>query len=176
MSKQTIWSSTRQASQHHVKPSGERAGQRASRVFERYRTQTGSLVSRLNSDVISAQQALTSTLSGVVSNIVSLVLPLAAMLWLSWPVTVAAVALIPLFLIPARFNVAGAMLVKLFGRPGSDQLPTASCTVIFMRRFCAHACSRRPGPAGRHCPARPRRRDPGTDAEQDTLRYPDLAH
>jgi ATP-binding cassette subfamily B protein len=66
------------------------------------RTQTGSLVSRLNSDLISAQQALTSTLSGVVSNIVSLVLALAAMLWLSWPVTVAAVALIPLFLIPAR--------------------------------------------------------------------------
>ncbi|MGH3201540.1 MAG: ABC transporter ATP-binding protein, partial [Streptosporangiaceae bacterium] len=111
------------------------------------RAQTGSLVSRLNGDIISAQQALTSTLSGVVSNIVSLVLALAAMLWLSWPVTVAALVLIPLLVIPARltgrrlqrltreamrldaemgaamterFNVAGAMLVKLFGRPESE--------------------------------------------------------
>jgi ATP-binding cassette subfamily B protein len=66
------------------------------------RAQTGSLVSRLNSDVITAQQAVTSTLSGMVSNIVALVLTLAVMLWLSWPVTVAALALIPLFLIPAR--------------------------------------------------------------------------
>ncbi len=66
------------------------------------RAQTGSLVSRLNSDVISAQQALTSTLSGVVSNIVSLLLTLAAMLWLSWQVTLVALVLIPLFLIPAR--------------------------------------------------------------------------
>jgi ATP-binding cassette subfamily B protein len=111
------------------------------------RAQTGSLVSRLNSDIISAQQALTSTLSGAVSNIVSLVLTLAAMLWLSWPVTVAALALIPLFLLPARpagrrlqrltresmqldaemgaamterFNVAGAILVKLYGHPGPE--------------------------------------------------------
>jgi ATP-binding cassette, subfamily B, bacterial len=103
------------------------------------RAQTGSLVSRLNGDIISAQQALTSTLSGVVSNLVSLVLALAAMLWLSWPVTVAALVLIPLLVIPARltgrrlqrltrsamqldaemgaamterFNVAGAMLVS----------------------------------------------------------------
>jgi ATP-binding cassette subfamily B protein len=111
------------------------------------RAQTGSLVSRLNSDVISAQQALTSTLSGVVSNTAGLVLALAAMLWLSWPVTVVALVLIPLFIIPARpagrrlqrltresmqldaemgaamterFNVAGAMLVKLFGDPASE--------------------------------------------------------
>ena len=107
------------------------------------RTQTGSLVSRLNSDVIGAQQAITSTLSGVVSNILSLVLALAAMFWLSPVVTLAALVLIPVFVLPARslgrrmqrltresmqldaamgatmterFNVAGAMLVKLFGR------------------------------------------------------------
>jgi ATP-binding cassette subfamily B protein len=106
------------------------------------RAQTGSLVSRLNSDVIGAQQALTSTLSSVVSNIVSLALVFAAMIWLSWLVTVISLVLIPLFIIPARlvgrrlqrltresmqldaemgstmterFNVAGAMLVKLFG-------------------------------------------------------------
>ncbi len=111
------------------------------------RAQTGSLVSRLNSDVIGAQQALTSTLSGVVSNVVSLILVLAAMLWLSWLVTVVALVLIPLFIIPARlvgrrlqrltresmqldaemgttmterFNVAGAMLVKLFGHPEKE--------------------------------------------------------
>jgi ATP-binding cassette subfamily B protein len=111
------------------------------------RAQTGSLVSRLNGDIISAQQALTSTLAGVVSNLVSLVLALAVMLWLSWPVTVAALVLIPLLIIPARltgrrlqrltregmqldaelgaamterFNVAGAMLVKLFGEPASE--------------------------------------------------------
>lgn len=107
------------------------------------RTQTGALVSRLNSDVIGAQQAFTSTLSGVVSNAVSLVLVVAAMLYLSWPVTLASLALLPVFLLPARhvgarlagltrqsmelnadmgsrmterFNVAGALLVKIFGR------------------------------------------------------------
>jgi ATP-binding cassette subfamily B protein len=107
------------------------------------RAQTGSLVSRLNSDVIGAQQALTSTLSGVVSNFLSLVLVLAAMFYLSWLVTLVALVLLPVFIIPARllgrrmqrltreamqldaqmgstmterFNVAGAMLVKLFGR------------------------------------------------------------
>jgi ATP-binding cassette, subfamily B, bacterial len=111
------------------------------------RAQTGSLVSRLNSDVIGAQQALTSTLSSVVSNALSLALVLGAMLWLSWLVTVIALAMIPLFIIPARlvgrrlqrltresmqldaemgstmterFNVAGAMLVKLFGHPESE--------------------------------------------------------
>jgi ATP-binding cassette, subfamily B, bacterial len=111
------------------------------------RAQTGSLVSRLNSDVIGAQQALTSTLSSVVSNALSLILVLAAMMWLSWLVTVVALAMIPLFIIPARlvgrrlqrltresmqldaemgstmterFNVAGAMLVKLFGHPDSE--------------------------------------------------------
>jgi ATP-binding cassette subfamily B protein len=111
------------------------------------RAQTGSLVSRLNSDVIGAQQAITSTLSGVVSNVLSLILVLAAMFYLSWLVTLAALVLIPLFILPARalgrrmqrltresmqldaamgstmterFNVAGAMLVKLFGRQGEE--------------------------------------------------------
>ncbi len=111
------------------------------------RAQTGSLVSRLNSDVIGAQQALTSTLSGVVANFLSLVLVLAAMFYLSWVVTLCALVLLPVFIIPARllgrrmqrltresmqldaqmgstmterFNVAGAMLVKLFGRPREE--------------------------------------------------------
>src|SRR6266566_1801230 len=111
------------------------------------RAQTGSLVSRLNSDVIGAQQAITSTLSGVVSNALSLILVLAAMFYLSWLVTVAALVLLPVFILPARllgrrmqrltresmqldaamgsnmterFNVAGAMLVKLFGRQAEE--------------------------------------------------------
>jgi len=111
------------------------------------RAQTGALVSRLNSDVNGAQQAFTSTLSGVVSNFVSLILVTAAMLYLSWPITVGALLLLPVFLLPARrfglrlqalareqmqvnadlgnrmterFNVAGALLVKLFGRPAQE--------------------------------------------------------
>jgi ATP-binding cassette subfamily B protein len=111
------------------------------------RAQTGSLVSRLNSDVIGAQQALTSTLSSVVSSVLQLVLVLIAMFYYSWLVTVIALVLLPMFLIPARlvgrrlqrltregmqldaamgstmterFNVAGAMLVKLFGKPDSE--------------------------------------------------------
>jgi len=107
------------------------------------RTQTGSLVSRLNTDVIGAQQAFTSTLSSVVSNAVSLVLVLATMLFLSWQITLVALLLLPVFILPARwvgrrlqvvtreamqlnaqmsqtmterFNVAGALLVKIFGR------------------------------------------------------------
>jgi ATP-binding cassette subfamily B protein len=111
------------------------------------RAQTGSLVSRLNSDVIGAQQAITSTLSSVVSNVLSLILVLGTMLYLSWLVTVVSLVLLPVFVIPARlvgrrlqrltresmqldaelgstmterFNVAGAMLVKLFGRPGDE--------------------------------------------------------
>jgi len=111
------------------------------------RAQTGSLVSRLNSDVIGAQQALTSTLSSVVSNALTLLLVLIAMLSLSWLVTVVALVLLPMFVIPARlvgrrlqrytresmqldaemgstmterFNVAGAMLVKLFGNPENE--------------------------------------------------------
>jgi ATP-binding cassette, subfamily B, bacterial len=111
------------------------------------RTQTGALISRLNSDVIGAQQALTSTLSGVVSNVISLLLVAGAMFVLSWQVTALALAMLPLFLFPAkhigrrlstltreqmqlnaamsttmteRFNVAGALLVKLFGRPKDE--------------------------------------------------------
>jgi len=111
------------------------------------RAQTGSLVSRLNSDVIGAQQALTSTLSSVVSSVLQLVLVLLAMFYYSWLVTVISLVLLPMFLIPARlvgrrlqrltregmqldaamgstmterFNVAGAMLVKLFGRPDRE--------------------------------------------------------
>jgi ATP-binding cassette subfamily B protein len=107
------------------------------------RTQTGALVSRLNTDVIGAQQAFTSTLSSVVSNVVGLALVIATMIVLSWQITLAALLLTPLFLFPARwvgrrlqtitreamqlnagmgttmterFNVSGALLVKLFGR------------------------------------------------------------
>jgi ATP-binding cassette subfamily B protein len=111
------------------------------------RAQTGALVSRLNSDVIGAQQAFTGTLAGVVANVISVVVIVVAMLALSWQVTVAALLLLPVFLVPARwvgrrlaalsreqmglnaemsgmmterFNVAGALLVKLFGRPADE--------------------------------------------------------
>jgi ATP-binding cassette subfamily B protein len=127
-----------------------------SRVFEHVqrmpvafftRTQTGALVSRLNNDVIGAQQAFTSTLSGVVSNVIGLVLTAAVMFSLSWQITLLSLILVPLFVLPARrigkrlqeitresyslnasmnatmterFNVAGALLVKLFGRPKAE--------------------------------------------------------
>jgi ATP-binding cassette, subfamily B, bacterial len=108
------------------------------------RTQTGALVSRLNNDVVGAQQAFTSTLSGVVSNVIGLVLTAGVMFSLSWQITLLSLILVPLFVLPARrigkrlqeitresyglnasmnasmterFNVAGALLVKLFGRP-----------------------------------------------------------
>ncbi|MFD1542961.1 ABC transporter ATP-binding protein [Nonomuraea guangzhouensis] len=111
------------------------------------RAQTGALVSRLNSDVIGAQRAVTSTLSSVVSNVISLILVLGAMLALSWQVTLVALVLLPIFIVPAkwvgrrmsaltreqmqldaemssvtteRFNVAGAMVAKLYGRPEDD--------------------------------------------------------
>jgi ATP-binding cassette subfamily B protein len=111
------------------------------------RTQTGALISRLNSDVIGAQQAFTTTLSSVVSNAISLVVVTIAMLALSWQITLAALVLVPVFLVPARyvgrrlaemsreamqlnaemsstmterFNVSGALLVKLFGRPDDE--------------------------------------------------------
>ena len=111
------------------------------------RAQTGSLVSRLNSDVIGAQQAITSTMSSVVSNILTVGAILVTMFLLSWQISLIALVLIPLFLFPARrvgrrlqrltresmqldaamgstmterFNVAGAMLVKLFGRPREE--------------------------------------------------------
>ena len=112
------------------------------------RTQTGALISRINSDVLGAQQAFTGTLSNVVSNIISVTLVLIAMLFLSWQITLLALAMVPLFIIPARlmgkriqkitresyalnaemstqmterFNVAGALLVKLFGRLGDEE-------------------------------------------------------
>jgi ATP-binding cassette subfamily B protein len=108
------------------------------------RAQTGALVSRLNNDVLGAQRAFTSTLSGVVSNIIRLVLTAAVMLTLSWQITLISLVLLPVFILPARrvghrlaaitresydldakmnatmterFGVAGALLVKLFGRP-----------------------------------------------------------
>ena len=111
------------------------------------RTQTGALISRLNNDVIGAQQAFTDLLSNVVGNAVLVVIVLATMFVLSWPITLVALLLLPIFLIPARrvgqrvgsmmregldvnaemnmvmterFNVSGAMLVKLFGRPEDE--------------------------------------------------------
>ncbi len=108
------------------------------------RTQTGALVSRLNNDVIGAQQAFTDLLSNVVGNLVTVCIVLGTMFFLSWQITLAALVLLPVFLIPARmvgqrigtltmegynlnsemnmvmqerFNVGGAMLVKLLGRP-----------------------------------------------------------
>lgn len=111
------------------------------------RAQTGALISRLNNDVIGAQQAFTSTLGGVLGNMISLVIVLITMFILSWQITLASLILVPLFLLPARymgrrlqamtreqmtvnaamsnqmterFNVAGALLVKLFGRPNEE--------------------------------------------------------
>ena len=111
------------------------------------RTQTGALISRINSDVIGAQQAFTSSLSGVLSNVVSLILVTTTMLFLSWQITVVSLVLLPIFLIPTkwvgrklqaltrdsfnlnaamsstmteRFNVSGAMLVALYGEPGHE--------------------------------------------------------
>jgi ATP-binding cassette, subfamily B, bacterial len=111
------------------------------------RTQTGALISRLNNDVIGAQQAFTSTLSGVVSNVIGLVLTAGVMFSLSWQITALSLVLLPLFILPARrvgarlqeitresyglnasmnatmterFNVSGALLVKLFGRPAEE--------------------------------------------------------
>ena len=108
------------------------------------RTRTGALVSRLNNDVIGAQRAFSETLSGVVSNIVALILALVVMIALSWQITLLALVLLPVFVIPARrmgrrlaqlqleganhnavmgnqmterFSAPGATLVKLFGRP-----------------------------------------------------------
>ena len=69
------------------------------------RTQTGALISRLNNDVLGAQQAFTGTLSNVVSNLISVTLVLAAMFFLSWQITLIALILLPLFVIPARADV-----------------------------------------------------------------------
>ncbi|HYZ09650.1 MAG TPA: ABC transporter ATP-binding protein [Pseudonocardiaceae bacterium] len=117
------------------------------------RTRTGALVSRLNNDVIGAQRAFSDTLSGVVSNLVTLVLTLGVMLFLSWQITVLALVLFPVFVVPARrmgtrlarmereaanhnaamgtqmterFSAPGATLVKLFGRPATESAEFAA--------------------------------------------------
>ncbi|WP_280268603.1 ABC transporter ATP-binding protein [Nocardia wallacei] len=111
------------------------------------RTRTGALVSRLNSDVIGAQRAFSTTLSGVVTNVVTLLLTLVVMMGLSWQITLLSLVMLPLFMIPARrmgvriagiqreaaqlnaamstqmterFSAPGATLVKLFGRPRQE--------------------------------------------------------
>ena len=111
------------------------------------RTRTGALVSRLNSDVLGAQRAFSGTLSGVVSNVVSLMLTLVVMIGISWQITLLALVLLPVFVIPARrmgtrlaalqreasnhnavmstqmterFSAPGATLVKLFSRPADE--------------------------------------------------------
>ncbi|MEU4606144.1 ABC transporter ATP-binding protein [Kribbella sp. NPDC023972] len=116
------------------------------------RTRTGALVSRLNNDVIGAQRAFSDTLSGVVSNLVMLVLTLVVMLRVSWQITLLALVILPIFVIPARrignrlaalereaanynatmstqmterFSAPGATLVKLFGRPSRESLEFA---------------------------------------------------
>ncbi|MFP3902279.1 MAG: ABC transporter ATP-binding protein, partial [Acidimicrobiia bacterium] len=112
------------------------------------RTQTGALTNRLNSDVIGAQRALTTTVGGVLSNVITLVTTLAAMAALEWRLTLLSLVVLPLFIVPAkrvgrrlqdltrqqmdlnasmnstmteRFNVSGALLVKLFGRAGDEE-------------------------------------------------------
>jgi ATP-binding cassette, subfamily B, bacterial len=117
------------------------------------RTRTGALVSRLNNDVIGAQRAFSDTLSGVVSNIVTLALTLVVMVGISWQVTLLALLLLPVFVIPARrmgsrlarlerefanhnaamstqmterFSAPGAMLIKLFGRPKEESTEFAA--------------------------------------------------
>ena len=111
------------------------------------KAQTGALISRLNSDVMGAQRAFTSTLGGVVGNVISLVVVIGTMLLLSWQITIASLLLLPVFLVPARiigkrlqiltrdqanlnsdmstqmaerFNVSGALLMKLFGNPATE--------------------------------------------------------
>ena len=112
------------------------------------RTQTGALITRLNNDVVGAQRALTGTLGGIVDNLIGVSVTLSAMFVLEWRVTLMAIALLPLFVIPARivgrrlqglsrqsmqlnaamnstmterFNVSGALLVKLFGRADAER-------------------------------------------------------
>jgi ATP-binding cassette subfamily B protein len=112
------------------------------------RTQTGALTNRLNSDVIGAQRALTTTIGGVASNVITLVTTLIAMAFLEWQLTLLSLVVLPLFIVPARrvgrrlqavtrtqmdlnasmnttmterFNVSGALLVKLFGRTEDEE-------------------------------------------------------
>ena len=111
------------------------------------RTQTGALISRINSDVIGAQQAFTTTLSGLVSNVLTLTLVIVTMLILSWQITIVSLLLLPVFLVPTkwvgrrlqrltrdsfnlnaemsatmteRFNISGALLVSLYGDPNDE--------------------------------------------------------
>ena len=113
------------------------------------RTQTGALISRINSDVIGAQRAFTSTFSGIISNVLTLILVVGTMLALSWQITVASLLLLPVFLAPTkwiggrlqgytrdsfeinaemsstmteRFNVSGALLVKLYGNLNQESV------------------------------------------------------
>ncbi|WP_326792162.1 ABC transporter ATP-binding protein/permease [Streptomyces sp. NBC_00841] len=117
------------------------------------RTRTGALVSRLNNDVIGAQRAFSNTLSGVVSNVVTLMLTLGVMLSISWQITALALVLLPVFVLPARrmgtrmarlqreaaahnaamgtrmterFSAPGATLIKLFGRPADESAEFAA--------------------------------------------------
>ena len=112
------------------------------------RTQTGALISRLNNDVLGAQQAFTNTFSSVIGNLVTVAVTLVAMFVLSWQITLMSLVILPVFLFPARavgrrlakitrdsynlnaemnttmserFNVAGALLVKLYGRPDAEE-------------------------------------------------------
>jgi ATP-binding cassette subfamily B protein len=111
------------------------------------RTQTGALISRLNNDVLGAQQAFTDTFSSVVGNVIGVSITLVAMMFLSWQITLLSLVMLPVFLLPARwvgrrlagiaresynlnaqmnttmserFNVSGALLVKLFGHPKEE--------------------------------------------------------
>jgi ATP-binding cassette subfamily B protein len=111
------------------------------------RTQTGALISRLNNDVLGAQQAFTDTFSSVVGNVIGVSITLVAMFYLSWQITLLSLVMLPIFLLPARwvgrrlagitresynlnaqmnttmserFNVSGALLVKLFGHPADE--------------------------------------------------------
>ncbi|KRC67068.1 ABC transporter [Aeromicrobium sp. Root236] len=117
------------------------------------RTRTGALVSRLNSDVLGAQRAFSGTLSGVVSNLVTLTLTLVVMVSISWQITAVALVLLPVFVVPARrmgsrlaalsreaanhnavmstrmterFSAPGATLVKLYGRPDEESVEFAA--------------------------------------------------
>ncbi|MEO3822329.1 ABC transporter ATP-binding protein [Actinomadura sp. B10D3] len=117
------------------------------------RTRTGALVSRLNNDVIGAQRAFSDTLSGVVSNLVTVLLTFAVMVRISWQITLLALILLPVFVLPARrmgtrlarlereaaahdaamstqmterFSAPGATLVKLFGRPSRESAEFAA--------------------------------------------------
>jgi ATP-binding cassette subfamily B protein len=111
------------------------------------RTQTGALITRINTDVIGAQRAFTSTFSGVISNVITLILLIGTMISLSWQITLLSLLLLPIFLAPTkwvgrklqrftqqsfelnadmastmteRFNVSGALLVKLYGNPKKE--------------------------------------------------------